>query len=161
MPLNKIDITFTGPQETAIDGAVATINTNFPFAQNLTEDEKKLYPTMNSTRYPYVQRTVEMHIVNMPQLVHGFAGTAVNAQNDFKLYNQLAAHIQQLSIILNKMKETQDVAGAEAYAFMLAVYDMAKQADANNEPGARAVVDDLKTLFEDQGPQTPPPPPEG
>lgn len=159
MPINKIDITFTDPQVAAINEAVDTINTNFPFAQNLTEDEKKQYPTVNSTRYPYVQRTVENHIVNMPALVSGFAGTAANADRDFTLYNQLESIKQKLALLLNKVTETQDVAGAELYAFMLGVYDMAKQADANNVPGARAVIDDLKTLFENQGPQTPVTPP--
>ncbi len=79
MAINKLDIVFTTDQVTAIDGAIDAINTNFPFAQNLTEAEKDANQTIDNTRYPYVQRTVEIHIVNTPTLVSGFAGTAANA----------------------------------------------------------------------------------
>ena len=157
MAINKLDIVFTTDQVTAIDGAIDAINTNFPFAQNLTEAEKDANQTIDNTRYPYVQRTVEIHIVNTPTLVSGFAGTSANALNDWTVFNQLENFKQQLLLIINKMSETQDVAGAELYRFMRNVYDMAKQADANNVPGAKAVVDDLKTLFENQGPQPVPP----
>ncbi len=153
MPINKLDIVFTPDQVTQINEAFAQIDANFTFAQNLTEAEKKQNPTIDNSRYPYVQRTVENHIVNVPALVSGFAGTATNANNDFTLYNQLEVIKQKLILLLNKITETQDVAGAELYTFMRGVYDMAKAADDNNVPGARAVVDDLKTLFEGQGNQ--------
>jgi hypothetical protein len=153
MPLNKIDITFTAPQETAIGTAIADLNTNFPFAQNLTNAEKKQYPTTDNSRLPYVKRTVEIHAVNMPVLVSGFAGTLLNAQNDWKLFNQIENFKQQLLSYIEKLNETQDVAGAELYQFMLGVYKMAKEAADNNVPGAQAVVDDLAPLFEGQGAQ--------
>lgn len=154
--LNKIDITFTPAQETAINTAVGDINTNFPFAQNLTSDEKAQYPTTDNTRLPYVQRTVEIHAVNMPSLVSGFAGTLLNAQNDWKLHRQLENFKQELLSLIEKITETQDVAGAELYQFMRDVYRMAKAAAANNVPGAQAVVDDLAPLFEGQGTQPTP-----
>lgn len=156
MPLNRLDIIFTDPQNTAINGAFTTIDTNFPFAQNLTEDEKLQYPSVNNTRLPYVQRTVEIHAVNNPNLVSGFAGTLLNAQNDWTVYQQFQHYIARLNSLMEKMKETQDVAGAELYAFTLELYATAKRAAANNVPGAQAVVDDLAPLFEGQGPQTPP-----
>jgi hypothetical protein len=154
--INKLDIIFTVPQTTAIDGAYADIETNFPFAQNLTEKEKLDNPTIDDAREPYVKRTVEIHAVNNPALVSGFAGTLVNAQNDWTVYNQFEGFIQKHLQLLEKMKETQDVAGAELYQFMREVYRMAKAAAANNVPGAQAVVDDLATLFEGQGPQPKP-----
>lgn len=159
MPINKLDIVFTDAQVLAINGAFDTINTNFTFAQNLTEAEKKANPTIDSTRYPFVQRTIENHIVNMPQLVSGFAGTAANANNDFELYNQLEVMKQKAILLLNRITETQDVGGAELYAFVRGVYGMAKEADEANVPGAKAVVDDLKPLYEGQGPQPTPPTP--
>lgn len=158
MPINKLDIAFTAAQETAINNDIKDINTNFTFAQNLTEAEKLQNPTINNARLPYVKRTVEIHAVNNPDLVSGFAGTLVNAQNDWTVYNQLEGFVQQLLSLLEKMRETQDVAGAELYSFMLEVYATAKRAAGNNVPGAQAVVDDLATLFENQGPHTPPTP---
>lgn len=159
MPINKLDITFTDLQVAAIDGAFNTIEANFTFAQNLTEAEKKANPTIDNTRYPYVQRTVLNHMVNLPQLVSGFAGTAGNADRDFTVYNQLEQIKQKAILLINRITETQDVAGAELYAFVRGVYDMAKSADDNNVPGAKAVVDDLKVLYEGQGSQPTPPTP--
>lgn len=153
MPVNKLDITFTNAQMDAITEAFEIINANFTFAQNLTEAEKKANPTIDNSRYPYYQRTIENHMVNMPQLVSGFAGSAVNGTNDFTLYNQLEQLKQKALLLLNRITETQDVAGAEGYAFMRGVYDMAKAADDNNVAGARPVVDDIGTLFEGQGPK--------
>ena len=155
MPVNKIDIVFTDPQVAAIAAAITAITTNFPFAQNLTEAEKDNKQTIDDRRYPYVQRTIEIHALN-PRFVSGFKGTLVNAQTDFTLFNQLENFKQQLLSVVNKISETQDVAGVELYDFMLDVYDMAKKGDEGNEPGAKAVVDDLKTLFEGQGPQPAP-----
>jgi len=157
MPLNKIDITFTAPQDTAITGAFTTIDTNFPFAQNLNEAEKLQNPTIDNKRLPYVKRAVEIHAVNNPPLVSGFAGTLLNAQNDWKLYQQFDGYIALLDSLKEKMMETQMVAGAELYAFLLELYRTAKAAAANNVPGAQAVVDDLAPLFEGQGPQPTPP----
>ncbi|HNR19073.1 MAG TPA: hypothetical protein PKN75_06465 [Bacteroidia bacterium] len=159
MPVNKLDTVFTDPQLDAINEAFNIINSNFTFAQNLTEAEKKANPTIDNTRYPYVQRTVEEHIVNMPQLVSGFSGTALNAANDFTVYNQLESIRQKALLLLNRIEETQDVAGAELFAFMRGVYEMAKTADDNQVAGARAVVDDIGSLFEGQGPQPTPPTP--
>lgn len=157
MPLNKIDITFTPAQDTAIKDDITDMNHNFPFAQNLTNDEKKQYPTTDNSRLPYVKRTVEIHAVNNPNLVSGFAGTLLNAQNDWTLFNQIENFKQLILSFLEKLIETQDVAGAELYQFMLEVYRMAKAAAANNVPGAQAVVDDLAPLFEGQGIQNTPP----
>ena len=159
MPINKIDIVFTDDQTAAINGAITAINSNFPFAQNLTEAEKDANQTIDSVRLPYVMRTVEIHAPTNPTFVSGFNGTLLNAQNDWTLYNQLEAFKQNLLMLINKMTETQDVAGAELYKFMLDVYDMAIKADNANVPGAKAVVDDLKKLFENQGPKPAPPTP--
>lgn len=157
MPLNKIDITFTAPQDTAITGAFATIDTNFPFAQNLTEAEKLANPSIDNKRIPYVKRAVEIHAVSNPTFVSGFHGTLLNAQNYWRLFQQFDTYIAKLDSLREKMVETQMVAGAELYDFLLDVYDMAKKAAGANIPGAQAVVDDLAPLFEGQGIQPTPP----
>ena len=159
MPINKLDIAFTDPQNVAINKAFDDINTNFPFAQNLTEAEKLQNPSINNSRLPYVKRAVEIHAVNNPTLVSGFAGTLANAQTDWKVYQQFDNYISKLNSMLEKMMETQMVAGAELYGFLLELYATAKRAAENNVPGAQAVVDDLAPLFANQGPQAPPPGP--
>jgi hypothetical protein len=98
-----------------------------------------------------VKRAVEIHAVNNPTFVSGFHGTLLNAQNDWTLFQQFEAYILKLDSLREKMVETQMVAGAELYEFLLDVYDMAKKAAAANIPGAQAVVDDLAPLFEGQG----------
>lgn len=159
MPINKLNITFTPAQELAIKNALIAIDTNFPFAQNLTDGEKKENPTIDNERLPFVKRTIEVHAANNPILVSGFAGSLADAQNDWTVYNQLEGYIQPLQMLLNKMLETQMVAGAELYAFMRELYASAQRADENMVPGAKAVVTDISPLFESLGTKPLPPNP--
>lgn len=153
MPTNVLNSTFTAPQATAISGAYTTITTNFPFAINLNKKEREDLKSIADARFPYVQRTMDVHIVNFPTLVSGFAGTAAEGQNDWALIKQLDPMIVSNLILHEKLTDTRRQAAHELYNFLLGVYDMAKAAAKNNVPGIDVVLDDLSQLFEGQGPQ--------
>jgi hypothetical protein len=153
MPINQLNITFTAPQATAINGAYVTINTNFPFAVNVNKEESKTLKSIDNTRYPYVQRTMDIHIVNFPTLVNGFSGTAAEGQNDWTLMKQLDPMIASTEVLLEKLVDTRRLAAHELYGFLLNVYEMAKLAAKNNVPGIDEVVKDLAELFAGMGPQ--------
>ncbi len=158
MPINQMNSTFTAPQATAISGAFTTITTNFPFAVNVNKEEGKKLKSIDNARYPYVQRTMDIHIVNFPTLVSGFAGTAAEGQSDWTLIKQLDPMIASVEILHEKLGDTRRVAAHELYNFLLGVYEMAKMAAKNNIPGMDVVVADLAALFAGQGnfgPDTP------
>ena len=157
MPTNQLDIKFTAAQMTAIKDAAATVNTNFPFAVNLTKSERTSLPNIESERYPYVQRAIEIHAPNNPNLVSGFAGTLAEATTDWTFVKQCDELIPLFEVILEKLRDTRQLGGSEAYAFLREFYASAQRGAENNVPGADAIVDDIAPLFEKQGSQGQPP----
>lgn len=156
--INKINITFTVPQVTAINGDYTDLNHNAPFLQTLTKPERDSTQDIGNERYPYVQRTMDQHIVNHPNLVSGFNGNAIEANNDWTLIKQLDPMIELAKEWLQGLVDTRRIAADELYRFFRGVYDMAQQADAAGVAGAKEVVDDLAPLFAAQGPQPAPGP---
>ena len=161
MPFSKINITLTAAQLTAIQAAITALRApaNMPAQFNLTKEERKTLPNISDQRYPYVQRAIKNHGPANANLVTGFAGTLTEADNDLTFYDQVENIIGQLKQIVEIYEDTQQVAGSEAYAWTRALYNIAKEAAANQVPGSDAVVDDLGTMFEGQGAVTPPPAP--
>ena len=164
MPSSKINITLTAAQISAIQAAINVIAANLPQQFNLTKQERQTsLPNINNKRYPYMQRAIKNHGPNNPSLVSGFAGTQAEATNDLIFFDQMQNIIGQLRQIIEICQDTQQVAGNEAYTWMRMLYRSAKEAAANQVPGADAVADDLATLFKGQGKggDNPPPPPIG
>ena len=161
MATNKIDITFTAPQMTAITGAAGTVNTNFGFAINLTETERKTTPNIENSRYPYVERTMDIHAPGNPNLVSGFAYTLAQATTDWTLVKQCDQLLPLFRGIVEKLEDTRQLAASELYAFFREFYRTAVAAAENNVPGADVIVADLAPLFANQGNpgQTPTPAP--
>src|SRR3990172_5341317 len=122
MSTNQINNEFTPLQETGINTAFADIDTNFPFAVNLTKDERGSIPNIDNERYPYAQRTMDIHAPNNPNLVTGFAGTYAEAQKDWHLVNQCEAFKQKALMFIEKLNDTQPLAGSEVYKFMRQLY---------------------------------------
>jgi hypothetical protein len=151
MPFSQIDKVFTPLQLTAIEAAADAILANLPEQFNLTKEERTSLQNISDERYPFAQRGIEIHGPANPNLVSGFAGTQANATNDFTFYNQSETVIQKLKQIIEIVTDTQQVAGHEAYVWLRELYRQSKGAAENQVPGADAVVDDLKGLFEGQG----------
>ncbi|MBI4946653.1 MAG: hypothetical protein HY840_09655 [Bacteroidetes bacterium] len=166
MPFSKINITLTAAQVTALQAAITALKNpaNMPLQFNLTKAERTSLPNINNTRYPYVQRAIKNHGPNNAVLATGVAGlgvgTLAEAASDLTFYDQMENLTGQLAQILEIYKDTQQVAGSEAYIWTRQLYDYSKQAADNQVPGADAVVDDLSPMFEGQGGNqgsTPPP----
>jgi len=156
MPFNQLNITLTPAQVAAIGSAIDALIANIPFAVNLTKTERTSLPNIADERLPFVEKVIDNYAPLNPALVSGFAGTSTEAATDLTLYRQLELPIGRLAGIIEIYKDTQQVAGSEAYTFSREFYDTAQRAAQNNVPGTDAIVDDLGQLFEGQGPQPPP-----
>lgn len=150
MPTNQLNITLTAAQVTAITTAITSLQTNLPFGLNLSAEEKVKLQNIKDKRYPYAQRTITMHAPGNPRLQPAYM-TLSDATTDFTLYNQLNSIVLALQGILEMYTDTQAVAGHESYEYLKEFYNSAKRAKEQNVPGADAVYQDLKTLFEEQG----------
>lgn len=155
MPFNKLNVTLTPAQETAIQAAIDALKTNLPFGINLTKEERVELPNLKDERLSFVTKIIENYAPANPGLVSGFVGTLAEAQTDFTLYKQLRNFIAQLKPVVEMYEDTQQVAGSEDYTFSREFYASAQRGAANNYPGADAIADDLGELFEEQGQQQP------
>jgi hypothetical protein len=158
MPSNKLNITLTAAQVTAIQGALDALKTNLPFGLNLTNAERVALPNLQDSRLSFAEKIMDNYAPTNPTLVSGFAGTLAEAQTDWTLYKQLRNIIVQLQSIMEIYGDTQQVAGSETYEFGLEFYATAQRASQNRVPGTDAIVNDLGSLFANQGPQPTPPP---
>jgi hypothetical protein len=162
MPFNKLNITFTPAQLTAINAGIDQILTNIPFGVNLTKEERISLPNVSDERRAFVEKVIDNYAAANPTLVTGFAGTLAEARTDLELFRQFENPIQRLLSVIEICKDTQQVAGSEAYTFSREFYSTAQRAAENNVPGTDAIVDDLGQLFQGQGtpaPETPAPSP--
>ena len=157
MPFNKLNITFTQPQLDAINLAVNQILANIPLAQNLTKEERTSLQNIADERRAFVEKVIDNYAPSNPRLVSGFAGTLPEAVTDLTLFRQFENPIERMLSVIEIFKDTQQIAGSEAYTFSRHFYETTQTAAANRVPGTDVIVDDLGQLFEGQG--TPPVPP--
>ncbi len=141
---------FTDPQMLGMGTGIDTVNTNFPFAQNLDAGDKITFPTTDEERKPYVAKA----IVNLAPIYTGIVVPGMplaTATNEWKVYNQFEVIIPRVELLLSAMKDTQHRAGNYSFTFMRQLYELAKVAEQNNVPGADVIVNELKGAFEGMG----------
>ena len=148
---NRVNLTITSADTTAINTAVGTIKTKLPMGGEfaLTEDERNSLLSMNVDNRQFVSDVlVEMGISGnvLPAYI-----TAPTLQNDTTLYDQLDAVESRLSNVLQIVRDLKRMAAHEAFATALAVYKMYELAAAGGVPGAQESFDRLKARFEGQG----------
>lgn len=154
MALPVINITFTPVQLTAIDAALDALESNAPFRVNIPADDKNDEQAMNVTRYPFVKNVIENYAPANPTLQPGFLPLP-DAKNDLNLYDQFTPRVNRLASILESYIDTQWLAGTEGYNYFREFYAIVERAKNNNVPGADAIYNDLKRLYEEQGPPPP------
>jgi hypothetical protein len=155
MALPVMNIVFTTAQLTAIDGALDALETNAPFRVNVPSNDKNDEQAMNVKRYPFVKNVIENYAPANPSLQPGFLPLA-DATNDLILYDQFTPRINRLASILESYIDTQWLGGSEGFTYFREFYAIVERAKNNNVPGADAIYNDLKRLYQDQGGATPP-----
>lgn len=146
---NHIDILLTQQQLDGIQDGIDMIKENLVPQFNLTDAERGSMPNIGNERYPFAKRAIEQHGPANPQITAGaFYSTLAEAQNDMGFFDQVQPFINQLRQVLEIFVDTQHVAGHEGWKWFLDFYDAAVRASESNVPGADAVVEDLKPIFD-------------
>ena len=149
MLFNKIDTTLTQEQIDGIQAGIDMIKKNLDPQFNLTDKEKTDLPNIANARYPFSKRAIEQHGPANQKIVDGtFFGPLNEAQNDMTFFDQMQPFIGQLRQLVEIFVDTQHVGGSESWAWFGDFYDSAVRASKSNVPGADAVVEDLKTIFD-------------
>ena len=146
---NRLNTTATAAQITAVKTALQTINTNLPFLIGLTTDERIALPAINVNNKAFTEDAINA-AANNTALIPSYVNVP-NMQNDLSLFIQLDEIILLVKQLLERLEDTQMLAGSEAYTSALAVYRLISSAADAGVPGADAINAQLKARFAGQG----------
>lgn len=139
----------------SVRGSIEAIETALPFLLGLTIAERSTLPKISQSNKLFVADALQAAQDNS-HLLPAYIDVSEMAK-DFNLYNQLDELMLRLSQLLEKMSDTQMLAGSESYTTALAFYRMVQFAAQAGLPGADTINDMLKVRFEGQGNFNPPP----
>lgn len=140
-----IDVTDTVKREVAEKaGEIGTLIE--PFETDIAKDDLKSLSQIADGRLPFVEKSAD-YAVSEPEHVPAIVDVA-EFQKDVKAYKDLREMARPLRRILNIIETSMAVAGSEAWAAARAYYKMVQLNAKMGVPGAQAVYDDLRVLFE-------------
>ena len=146
---NRINTTATAAQVTAVKTALQTIAANLPFLVGLTTEERIALPSINVSNKAFTEDAINAG-VNNPTLIPSYV-SVVNMKNDMLLFTQLDEIIMMTKQLLEKMEDTQLLAGSEAYTSALTLYKLFGSAADAGVAGTDTIVTQLKQRFAGQG----------
>jgi hypothetical protein len=152
---NRINTTATPAQITAAKAAIQTINTSLPFLIGLTTEERIQLPAIDVSNKTFTEDAINAGL-NNASLLPAYISVP-NMQSDLSLFTQLDEIIVLVKQTLEKLEDTQLLAGSEAYTSSLMLYKLFGSAADAGMPGADAVVAQLKMRFMGQGGSGTPP----
>lgn len=116
-----------------------------PYLISLTPEERKTMLRMADKTVAFVQKTTE-YATNNASFVPAFVDFE-DMKQDVAGVAALTPLRQQLEQLATDTESTVMVAGGEAYANALTVYNNIKFLAHNKQPGAQAAYDDLRQRF--------------
>jgi hypothetical protein len=152
---NRLSLTISPADLTTVNTAGATIDTTLSFLIALTEEERERLFGVNVNNKVFIEEALE-EAQNNGTILPGYIQVA-ELEKDLTLFNQLGDLLSYLRNLLQKMEDTQRLAGHEAYALSLAIYQLYKSAAEAGIPGAASSYNRLKERFDTTRP-TPPTP---
>jgi hypothetical protein len=142
---NRVNVTATATQVTAVKTAFQTILSNLPFLVGLTADERKSLLTIDVSNKAFTEDAINAG-VNNTTLVPAYVSVA-GMQNDLTLFTQLDEIYGLANQLCERLDDTKMLAGSEAYQGALTLYRTFGTAADAGVPGADAIVDQLKKRF--------------
>lgn len=149
---NLLDITMTDPQLTQFRDGITQAQDAAPFLIGLTTEQRQTIPKIAAGNLNFVQDSLSAMQDNSDMLPAYMNNS--NLATDLTLYQQLDPLVQLVGQLYEKLRDTQMMAGSEAYISALAFYRMVEAAAKAGLPGADTVYEQLKQRFEGQGPQS-------
>lgn len=142
---NRVNVTATAAQVTAVKAAFQTIMTNLPFLTGLTAEERKTLNAIDVNNKVFAEDALAA-AVNNPTLVPAYISIP-NMQLDMTLFSQLDEISGLANQLCERIEDTKMLAGSEAYNTALSLYKSFGAAADAGVLGADSIVDKLKTRF--------------
>jgi hypothetical protein len=115
----------------------------------LNVPERSSIPKIDSVNRDFVADAID--IINTdPDFFPAYFNSA-EMEKDFELYNAIGRILPSLEQLVEKLRDTQMLAGSEAYISALTAYRLLQSAARDGVPGANSLYDSLKSRFENQG----------
>lgn len=140
---NRISATLTTEDLNAILAAIQTIKEKMPFLRAVASDELKYLPKMGDQSRTFVAKALEVATHNQDFLPRSF--DVEEMKKDVELYEALRPVRLALGQLVETLDGTSALAGSEAYAAALSVYQYAKTS--GKDLGLEAALDDLGKRF--------------
>ena len=120
-----------------------------PFLIGINNEERIRLPKIDGSNRLFVQDAIKVMKQNQSLMPH-FVNTE-ELEKDFVLYEQLDHVLSAINQLQEKVRDTQMLAGSEAYSTALVAYRMFQMAADAGLAGMDSIVDDLKQRFAGQG----------
>ena len=149
---NRISVIVDDQSLGQVKEAFVVVNQLLPFLIGLNSEERQTLPKMNVANKQFVQDAL-MAMNNNQTLFPSYL-SAVELNKDLTLFSQLDELVALSQQLTEKLRDTQILAGSEAYVSALSVYKMVTAAAQAGLPGADTVYDQLAERFAGQGGNT-------
>ncbi len=148
---NRVNARLNSDDVTAIKQAIQEISYRMPFLLGLTLEGRKKFVKINRSNKLFVADALEVARENPSVLPYYL--TVNDLENDYILFLQLNEILLPLEQLYEKGRDTQIMAGSEAYQTSLVLYKLTRVAAEAGMPGMDTGHARLKVRFEGQGPQ--------
>jgi len=142
---NRIDATLPEELKKQILEGITGLRTLMAFLIKLSDADKKSLQLLDDGRKPFTEKSHEL-ATRTPAINPGDA-LLTACEHDLNLYSGLAIIENELQQLLEMVRDTKQLAGAEAYEVARFIYMKSKMALKMKEPGMQAIVDELGKLF--------------
>jgi hypothetical protein len=150
---NRLSAALAPEAAAEIRQMVRQIEQKLPFLLGLTPEERKALPKINRSNKLFVDETLQACADNgnfLPPYLD-----VAEMRRDYELYRALGEVLQPLAQLYEKLRDTQILAGSEAFSTALMAYRMLQMAARSGMPGLDTVVSRLSERFASQGPSGP------
>ncbi len=143
---NQISMIMAEEAKVQVIDLLKQITDLMPFLTGLTPEQRKRLPKIEKRNKSFVQ-DVEAVIKNDASLLPSYVKPD-EMSKDLELYEQLEELLTPLTYLCDRVRDTQMLAGSEAYTQALMVYNMIKAANKAGLPGANSLYNQLKGRFD-------------
>jgi hypothetical protein len=146
---NRISARLTPEDFNAVKQAIYEIRNRMPFLQGLTLDERRKLPKISRTNKLFVADALDVAREN-PEVLPYYL-TVDELDKDYTLFQQLNELMLPLAQLTERVRDTQILAGSEAYQASLVLYKLTRVAADAGLPGMDTAYSKLSVRFEGQG----------
>lgn len=142
---NRISAEVTVAAEQQVKDGIQMIQNALPFLIGLTTAERMNLPKISVSNKVFTEDAINL-AVNNGELLPSFIKTD-EMSKDINLYHKLDVIAAQLQQLLEKVNDTQMLAGSEAYSAALVVYKVLEAASEAGIEGTKSAYEQLKQRF--------------